>query len=66
MRWICVLIIFFCSKIAFGLESKSIKQKLSKLKKQTVSIHNDILKNDDELIKIKIGIEKKQTKKNNF
>ena len=63
MRWICVLIIFFCSKIAFGLEGKSIKQKLSKLKKQTVSIHNDILKNDDELKKIKIDIEKNKQRK---
>ena len=54
---------FFCSKIAFGLEDKGIKQKLSKLKKQTVSIHNDILKNDDELKKIRIGIEKNKQKK---
>ena len=54
---------FFCSKIAFGLESKSIKQKLSKLKKQTVSIHNDILKNDDELKKLKLVLRKTNKKK---
>ena len=63
MRLILVLIIFFSSKLAFGLENKVIKKKLSNLKKQTVSIHNDILKNDDELKKIKIDIEKNKQKK---
>ena len=35
----------------FMQREKTLKKKLSGLKKQTVAIHNDILKNDDELKK---------------
>ena len=38
------------------------KTKLDTLKKQTVSIHNDILKNNKELKKIKIDIERNSQK----
>ena len=62
MKLIILLIFFFSSNICYGLEGKALKKKLSVLKKQTVSIHNDILKNDDEL-KIKIDIEKNSQKK---
>ena len=48
------------------MDDKSLKKKLSALKKQTVSIHNDILKNDDELKKIKVDIEKNSQKKTIF
>ena len=66
MRLVILLIFFFTSNICFGLEGKSLKKKLSVLKKQTVTIHNDILKNDDELKKIKIDIEKNSQKKTIF
>ena len=66
MRLIILLIFFFTSNICFGLEEKSLKKKLSVLKKQTVTIHNDIVKNDDELKKIKIDIEKNSQKKTIF
>ncbi len=42
---------------------KNFKHKLSSLKKQTVTIHNEILKNDKELKKIKLDIEKNSQKK---
>ena len=66
MRLVILLIVVFTSNICFGLEGKSLKKKLSVLKKQTVTIHNDILKNDDELKKIKIDIEKNSQKKTIF
>ena len=66
MRLVILLIFVFTSNICFGLEGKSLKKKLSVLKKQTVTIHNDILKNDDELKKIKIDIEKNSQKKTIF
>ena len=66
MRLVILLIFVFTSNICFGLEGKSLKKKLSVLKKQTVIIHNDILKNDDELKKIKIDIEKNSQKKTIF
>ena len=57
---------YFSSNICYGLEGKALKKKLSVLKKQTVSIHNDILKNDDELKKIKIDIDRNSQKKTIF
>ena len=44
MRLIIFLIFFFTSNICFSAEGKNFKKKLSVLKKQTVTIHNDILK----------------------
>ena len=44
-------------------ETKSLKKNLDKLKKQTVTIHNDIIKNNSELKKIKIDIERNSQKK---
>ena len=66
MRFIVLLVFFFASNVCFCLEGKNLKKKLSVLKKQTVTIHNDILKNDDELKKIKIDIEKNSQKKTIF
>ena len=63
MKFIILFILIFISADCFGLEDKSLKKKLSVLKKQTVTIHNDILRNDDELKKIKIDIEKNSQKK---
>ena len=42
----------------------NIKSKLSQIKKETVSIHNDILKNNEELKKIKIDIDRNRQKNN--
>ena len=42
----------------------NIKSKLSQIKKETVSIHNDILKNNEELKKIKIDIIRNRQKNN--
>ncbi len=66
MRLIVFFIFFFISNVCFYAESKNFKKKLSGLKKQTVAIHNDILKNDDELRNIKIDIEKNSQKKTIF
>ena len=44
-------------------ENKSLKKNLDKLKKQTVTIHNDIIKNNSELKKIKIDIDRNSQKK---
>ena len=44
-------------------ETKSLKKNLDKLKKQTVTIHNDIIKNNSELKKIKIDIDRNSQKK---
>ena len=44
-------------------ETKSLKKDLDKLKKQTVTIHNDIIKNNSELKKIKIDIDRNSQKK---
>ena len=66
MKLIVFIILFFTSNLCFSAEVKSFKKKLSVLKKQTVTIHNDILKNDDELKKIKIDIEKNSQKKTIF
>ena len=66
MKLIIFLIFFFTSNFCFSAEGKNFKKKLSVLKKQTVTIHNDILKNDDELKKIKIDIEKNSQKKTIF
>ena len=63
MKLIVFLIFFFTSNFCFSAEGKNFKKKLSVLKKQTVTIHNDILKNDDELKKIKIDIEKNKQRK---
>ena len=63
MRSVIFFIFLFTSNICLCLEDKKFKKKLSVLKKQTVVIHNDILKNDDELRKIKIDIEKNSQKK---
>ncbi len=63
MKLIILLIFFFSSNTCFGSEDKTLKKKLSVLKKQTVSIHHDKLKNDDELKKIKIYIERNSQKK---
>ena len=49
MRLIVFFIFFFISNVCFYAEGKNFKKRLSGLKKQTVAIHNDILKNDDEL-----------------
>ena len=46
----------------FAEIAKDLKSKLDKLKKQTVSIHNDILKNNEELKKIKIDIDRNRQK----
>ena len=66
MRLILFFIFFFISNVCFYAEGKNFKKKLSGLKKQTVAIHNDILKNDDELRNIKIDIEKNSQKKTIF
>ena len=67
MRLIVFLIFFFTFLIFVLVQrEKTLKKKLSVLKKQTVTIHNDILKNDDELKKIKIDIEKNSQKKTIF
>ena len=66
MRLIVFFIFFFISNVCFYAEGKNFKKKLSGLKKQTVAIHNDILKNDDELRNIKIDIEKNSQKKTIF
>ena len=66
MKLIIFLILFLTSNVSFALEDKSLKKKLSVLKKQTVTIHNNILKNDDELKKIKIDIERNSQKKTIF
>ena len=44
-------------------ETKSLKKDLDKLKKQTVTIHNDIIRNNSELKKIKIDIDRNSQKK---
>ena len=66
MRFIVFFVFFFTSYVCFYAEGKNFKKKLSGLKKQTVVIHNDILKNDDELKNIKIDIEKNSQKKTIF
>ena len=63
MKLILLLILFFKIGVVFGEENKKILQELSKLKKQTVLIHNDILENNDELKKIKIDIKKNKQKR---
>ena len=63
MKFILLLILFLKIDVVFGAENKKILQELSKLKKQTVLIHNDILANNDELKKIKIDIKKNKQKK---
>ena len=59
-------IFFFLIIISFSFLSAAkpcpLKTKLDTLKKQTVSIHNDILKNNKELKKIKIDIERNSQK----
>ena len=59
-------IFFFLIIISFSFLSAAklgpLKTKLETLKKQTVSIHNDILKNNKELKKIKIDIERNSQK----
>ena len=59
-------IFFFLIIISFSFLSTAktdpLKTKLETLKKQTVSIHNDILKNNKELKKIKIDIERNSQK----
>ena len=59
-------IFFFLIIISFSFLSTAktdpLKTKLETLKRQTVSIHNDILKNNKELKKIKIDIERNSQK----
>ena len=55
-----LIIISFSSLNA--AETVSFKKKLDTLKKQTVTIHNDILRNNKELKKIKIDIERNSQK----
>ena len=59
-------ILFFLIIISFSFvraaETDSFKKKLDTLKKQTVIIHNDIIKNNEELKKIKIDIERNSQK----
>ncbi|MBS91730.1 MAG: hypothetical protein CMM95_01570 [Rickettsiales bacterium] len=62
MKLITFLITLLLFNYVNSLEKKNIKNKLSKLKKQTVIIHNDILKNNDELKKIKIDIDRNAQK----
>ena len=66
MRLIIFSLFVLIYDVCFCLEDKNFKKKLSALKKQTVTIHNDILKNDDELKKIKIDIERNSQKKTIF
>ena len=66
MKLIIFITFFLTFNFCFDTEGKGLKKKLSVLKKQTVVIHNDILKNDDELNKIKIDIEKNSQKKTIF
>ena len=51
---------FFSSTLA---KDSDVKNKLNNLKKQTVSIHNEILKNNKELSKIKIDVDRNTQKK---
>ncbi len=62
MKFITFLISLSLFNIVYCLERKNVKNQLSKLKKQTVTIHNDILKNNSELKKIKIDINKNTQK----
>tara|TARA_B100000579_G_scaffold437821_1_gene469241 strand:- start:2108 stop:3124 length:1017 start_codon:yes stop_codon:yes gene_type:complete len=62
MKIITFLIALLFFNTVNCLEKKSIKNKLSKLKKQTVVIHNDILKNNSELKRIKIDINRNTQK----
>ena len=57
--FINILFFMFSQTIA----KDHIKSKLSQIKKETVSIHNDILKNNEELKKIKIDIDRNSQKK---
>ncbi len=66
MRFLFFIIIFSLSQSVLALDNTLLKKRISILKKQTVLIHNDILKNNDELKKIKIDIEKNSQKKNIF
>ena len=58
------LFFFFLIILNFSAfaENKSLKKNLDKLKKQTVIIHNDIIKNNSELKKIKIDIDRNSQK----
>jgi septal ring factor EnvC (AmiA/AmiB activator) len=59
------LFVLFLILLNFSVfaETKSLKKNLDKLKKQTVTIHNDIIKNNSELKKIKIDIDRNSQKK---
>ena len=59
LLFINILFFMFSQTIA----KDHIKSKLSQIKKETVSIHNDILKNNEELKKIKIDIDRNRQKK---
>ncbi len=62
MRTVFFFIIFFNLLFLGSAESDPLKIKLDKLKKQTVTIHNDIINNNKELKKIKIDIERNSQK----
>ena len=59
-------IIFFLVILNFSFlnsaEIDPLKKKLDKLKKQTVTIHNDIINNNKELKKIKVDIDRNAQK----
>ena len=61
MRLFFILIIFFSNDL-HSVEKNNTNSKLNILKKQTVDIHNEILKNNKELKKIKINIDKNTQK----
>ena len=62
MRTFFFFVVFFNLLFLGSAESDPLKNKLDKLKKQTVTIHNDIINNNKELKKIKIDIERNSQK----
>ena len=60
-------LILICSISTTTISKNSdLKIKLNSLKKQTVNIHNEIVKNNKELRKIKVDIDRNTQKKNYF
>ena len=58
------IIILVCFNLSNSLAKNiDLKVKLKSLKKQTVKIHNEILKNNKELKKIKIDLDRNTQKK---
>ena len=62
MKIFFLIIICFISSSAIT-KNADLKIKLNSLKKQTVNIHNEIVKNNKELKKIKVDIDRNQQKK---